>query len=346
VPSVECPSCKTPLDVDGGASTFECSSCKKMVTANQCECGRSSVTTTAGAAWSCPKCKEWHEGQGMNEGAVLRWCPEKSIPVQVAPDARWFGCPHCQQTHTVPDWGGFKCETTGKAVFCERGIKKVQCPHCQKKHQSPWWFSEELRNVTYMGGHPKIVLKKDNTSLAVDPGGIHLKGIVHEIVNMPWPSIKDAAVDGASTIKSRLTVTRMATLGVFSLAAPKRTQTIESYLTLTLADGSTPVFHIEGTPESRTRAVIATAQQRIAGWPKPSLLVKMFSATPSTFEKVIADAVASAPKAQQRPVVRTQAPAVQSSSMTDELAKLVQFHASGALSDEEFTAAKARLLGS
>ena len=47
---------------------------------------------------------------------------------------------------------------------------------------------------------------------------------------MPWPQIKEIAVDGSSTIKTRLTATRMATLGVFALAAPKRTATIESRL--------------------------------------------------------------------------------------------------------------------
>lgn len=345
--SLQCPSCKSPLAIaSGDASTCECDACGKTVLAYKCECGYRSVTTTETTAWSCPNCKEWHIGFAMREGAVLRWCPPKNTPVIVSPDDKWFRCPHCQQTHTIPGWGEFKCAATGKAVFSERGVKKVQCLHCEEKHKPFWWFSDEIRNVAYMGGHREVIFHKNVASLVADPGGLHLKGVVHEIVNIPWPQITDVAVDGAASLGSRLTAERMATLGVLPLAAPKQKSNIESYVTITLASGDTPVFHIEGTPESKVRAVISNAQQRMAAWPKPSLLVKTFSSTPTSFDEVIADAVAAAPKAKRSPVARTQAPVVHSSSsMTDELAKLVRFHESGALSDEEFTAAKAKLLG-
>jgi hypothetical protein len=99
----------------------------------------------------------------------------------------------------------------------------------------------------------------------------------------------------------------MATLGVFSLAAPKQKSNIESYLTVTLASGDTPVFHVEGTPESKVRAVISSAQQRMAAWPKPSLLVKTFSSTPTSFDEVLADAAARTPKAKQPPAAIAEA---------------------------------------
>jgi hypothetical protein len=55
----------------------------------------------------------------------------------------------------------------------------------------------------------------------------------------------------------RLSVTRIATLGVFSLAAPKRTRRGVSYITLSLDTGETGIFEVKDADPMKLRAQLS-----------------------------------------------------------------------------------------
>ena len=68
------------------------------------------------------------------------------------------------------------------------------------------------------------------------------------------PKRDGVAIEGHEQLQQRLSVTRMATLGVFSLAAPKKVRRSTSYITLSLANGETGFFEVKNTDPMQLRA--------------------------------------------------------------------------------------------
>lgn len=81
-----------------------------------------------------------------------------------------------------------------------------------------------------------------------------VKGLVIEA-----PDVKSIEIGGQSQTTSRLSVTRMATLGVFSLAAPKRSSIKDTTVTIGLKNGRQVFFHTKMYTEFEVHTKLANA---------------------------------------------------------------------------------------
>ena len=125
-----------------------------------------------------------------------------------------------------------------------------------------------------------------------------------------------AMVETEGQVRARFTATRIATLGVFGLKK-KKIDERELYLTV---EGNGFAFVAEIKPKYGGEARKIAAKINALGQVPAS---------------VLADAA---------PVQAASVEAAPVASTADEIAKLAQLHASGVLTDDEFSAAKARLL--
>lgn len=115
-------------------------------------------------------------------------------------------------------------------------------------------------------------------------------------------------VTGQQQTNSRLSVTRMATLGVFSLAAPKRTTIKEASVIISLKDGKQVFFHTKTLSESEVHQKLANA-------------ISYYHSLQSS---------------------RTGQPQIY--SMADEIEKLAKLKENGVITQAEFDKKKAELL--
>lgn len=122
---------------------------------------------------------------------------------------------------------------------------------------------------------------------------------------MPWATVRDIAIEGETSM--RLTGTRAATIGVFALGAKKRTRdTHISVLTNTAERG----FLLEKTAPEAIKTRLMPLLAKLAEQQEPE------------------------PEAGHSKL-----------GIADEIAKLAELRGSGVLTDEEFHAQKAKLLG-
>lgn len=78
-------------------------------------------------------------------------------------------------------------------------------------------------------------------------------------ITIPTNQIISFEVTGQQQTNSRISVTRMATLGVFSLAAPKRSKVKEASVYIGLRDGKQLFFHTDRHTESDVHQKLADA---------------------------------------------------------------------------------------
>lgn len=83
----------------------------------------------------------------------------------------------------------------------------------------------------------------------------------------PWSSISDITIDGPSSKTSRITATRLVTLGVFALAAKKSTAETLVIITLTSGEIITVMFTKKSEPE--VRAIFTPHLGRISKLDEP-----------------------------------------------------------------------------
>jgi len=134
-------------------------------------------------------------------------------------------------------------------------------------------------------------------------------------VLIPWRAIQDIEISTQAT--KRVTAGRVIALGVFALAAKKG----ETYTYIHISDSNT-VWSFADT----------TSQAKVLAAMKPIL---------DAFNSRVTSAPLAATISGPTPT-----PAAGSSpSVADELAKLAKLRAEGVLTDEEFAAQKAKLLG-
>ena len=89
----------------------------------------------------------------------------------------------------------------------------------------------------------------------------------------PWSSISDVTIDGPSSKTSRVTATRLVTLGVFALAAKKSTSETLVILTLTSGQMITVMFTKKSEPE--VRAIFTPHLGRISKLAEPAATVNL-----------------------------------------------------------------------
>jgi len=116
-------------------------------------------------------------------------------------------------------------------------------------------LSVTVKGCRYLGGIS--ALGSGGTpfvSIAFTPRDIQVKALGRTAFTISEPKSTGVAIEGHEQLQQRLSVTRMATLGVFSLAAPKKIRRATSYITLSLASGETGIFEVKDTDPMKLRA--------------------------------------------------------------------------------------------
>lgn len=149
------------------------------------------------------------------------------------------------------------------------------------------------------------------------PGVIDIRpgNLVHKGSSYPLPAT--ARVETAGDIQKRVTATRLVAVGVFAFAFKKKKDARELYLS------------VEGTGPGNDWAFVVDVDPS-KGKEARDLAARINSAS-----------APGSPLAPERPAEPVPAAA---EPVADQLVKLADLHQSGALSDDEFAAAKARLL--
>lgn len=170
-----------------------------------------------------------------------------------------------------------------------------------------------LRGTSYLGGwpaYPKPVRSTSN-NLSFRADGIVYNGF-RELIKIPWAEVTSLEIEGPDSPSSRVTVTRLVTLGVFALAAKKNTSSVA--VVVRTKDAGEVIFSSQKSSAGQLRGRLL---------PLTSRLNRVNGSEPD-----------------QIPAV---APAA-ALSVADELRKLAELRDSGILSDDEFAAQKAKLL--
>jgi hypothetical protein len=100
-----------------------------------------------------------------------------------------------------------------------------------------------IGKCAYLGGwteHPKAHgNEKTANSLLVGPTGLRYRAIT-TLFAIPWEQVTGIEVEGPEQASKRITATRLLTIGVFALAAQKKTKA--AVITVTTTDGGEAVF--------------------------------------------------------------------------------------------------------
>lgn len=113
--------------------------------------------------------------------------------------------------------------------------------------------------IGYMGGFDD--LKRRNAKLRFYENQIEYSSLGQPVKGLVIKAsdVVGIEVSGQQQTNSRISVTRMATLGVFSLAAPKRTTKKEASVTISLKDGRQVYFFTKLFTESQVHQKLANA---------------------------------------------------------------------------------------
>lgn len=117
----------------------------------------------------------------------------------------------------------------------------------------PATASATVRGCRYLGGLSQLRDGR-NVTLVFRPDAITVREMMNTIFTISQPQRTAVAIQGAEQLQQRLSATRLATLGVLAIAAPKRTRTAVSYITLTVSSGETGIFEIKDTDPMRLQA--------------------------------------------------------------------------------------------
>lgn len=204
---------------------------------------------------------------------------------------------------------------------------QVATERAQRIAKGDWWLTKDafkglgflerwsVSETEYMGGYsayPKPLTGKfHQNTLWVDSKGVSLQSIKN-VFTIPWSEVVDIEVDDPGRSK-HVTAGRAVLLGPLTLAARKTTQ--NTLILVRLRSRDEAVFHtakVTGA-EVRTKLAPITSQLRKA----------------TSTMSIPSSAVRAAP-----------AP-----NVADQLASLANLYKAGTLTDGEFAAAKAKLLG-
>ncbi len=237
--------------------------------------------------------------------AVCTVCGEYSL---VAQDVERVSCVRC----SFPIWRR-PCQACGELNTVSATATKWLCHACHQANSE-----SVIRNVFgIMGGTLFAEDGPSQVQCAYLSGGILTTsasiGYLYRYWFFPWWEIVSIDFEGETEYRARLSATRMLALGVFSLAAPKRTTVRTTYVTLGLLDGSERTLKLAIAPQD-ARARFGSALNEWEKWRPPP---REWSGEP-------------APSDAPDPI--------------DQLRKLAELHRAGVLSDEEFQAKKQVLL--
>ncbi len=182
----------------------------------------------------------------------------------------------------------------------------------EKRDETAETRGKEIGHVSigYVGGYDDQ--KRFNARLCLYENQIEYSQFGKPVKDLVIKSSDVASIEvtGQQQTNSRLSVTRMVTLGVFSLAAPKRTTVKEASVIIGLKNGKQVFFHTKALSEFEVH-------------------------------QKIANAISYYHSLQPNQTGQSQTQAV---SVADELAKLAKLKESGIITQAEFDKKKADLL--
>ena len=113
--------------------------------------------------------------------------------------------------------------------------------------------------VSYIGGYDGQ--RRFNAKLRFYENQVEYSSMGKPVKDLVIPASEVASIEvgGQQQTNSRISVTRMATLGVFSLAAPKRTKIKDTSVTIGLKDGRQVFFHTKMYTEFEVHTKLANA---------------------------------------------------------------------------------------
>lgn len=114
--------------------------------------------------------------------------------------------------------------------------------------------------VKYLGG-PDGSGKPKPAALYLDDVGVKLKVSFKTVLEAPWSDISALEVEGPDQVEKRITMTRLVGLGIFALAAKKKSKT--AYLTVTTSAGDF-IFESEKLTPQELRGKLSWAAAKVA----------------------------------------------------------------------------------
>ena len=191
-----------------------------------------------------------------------------------------------------------------------------------------WWLeprafknvSSLLLKARYLGGWPTNPAPQDpqNRNLRFDQSGLHLKGALRTVLTLPWPEVLALEVEDMDKAASRPAVQAILT------SEPDGSPGQQGVLVVTSRSGEEAVFLVDRVPAVYVRTKLSPLGTRITQGRASALALQAPGRSSTVTESV----------ANPAPVT----------SLADEIAKLGSLRASGLLTEDEFTALKAKLL--
>jgi hypothetical protein len=138
--------------------------------------------------------------------------------------------------------------------------------------RSQWWTDPQLFRafgrskqflatyVDYHGGWSGHQKPHKDKSLIINGEGINLKGF-KTLFTIPWSEIAGLDIEGPEEASKRITATRILSMGVFALAAKKKSKT--AILIVTTTDGEQAVFQTEKLTALELRAKLTPVISQI-----------------------------------------------------------------------------------
>lgn len=112
-----------------------------------------------------------------------------------------------------------------------------------------------VKGCKYLGGITSLgSMEISSVSLHFEPREIEIRTLRRTLCTVSEPKSDGVVIAGHEEMQQRLTATRILTLGVFSLAAPKGRRHATSYITLAIAGGEHGIFEVKDTDPVKLRA--------------------------------------------------------------------------------------------
>ena len=161
----------------------------------------------------------------------------------------------------------------------------------------------------YLGGFRDLA--PGHLVVIFDEAGVHLVPFAMpwwQACALPWDEVREVVVEGQEETRRRVTAARMIAVGMLALAMPKEENTSYAYMTVAAADGDL-VVRMEGVRPQELKVQLGDVLRRPAAEPE--------GGRPGSGAGV---------------------------DLAGQVARLGDLHRSGVLTDEEFAAAKRKLL--
>jgi hypothetical protein len=112
----------------------------------------------------------------------------------------------------------------------------------------------------YLGGWSSHPDTKAGSVIAIDQSGVGMRAL-KPTFTIPWDQIVEMAVEGPETAAKRVTATRVLALGVFALAAKKKSKM--AVLSVTLLSGEEALFQTEQVTSLELQGKLASILSQV-----------------------------------------------------------------------------------